>query len=131
MPMKRCSHCILPETYPKISFNKQEICSICSNYKGFVPQSETILTNCTKIAKRKNRIYDALVPLSGGKDSTYILYLAKKVYGLNVLAYTFDNGFLTDFALKNIKSALEILNVDHIFWKPNWDILKNYIEIFC
>lgn len=122
--MKRCSHCILPETYPKISFNKQGICSICSNYKGFIPKSETIFTNYVKLAKRKNRNYDALVPLSGGKDSTYILYLAKKVFGLNVLSYTFDNGFLTDVALKNIKSALEILNVDHIFWKPNWDILK-------
>lgn len=122
--MKRCSCCVLPETYPQISFDEQGICNFCSNYTGFVPEPEETLTRHFEMAKRKNRTYDALVPLSGGKDSTYILYLAKKVYGLNVLAYTFDNGFLSDIALENIKSAVEMLNVDHRFPKPNWDVLK-------
>jgi len=75
-------------------------------------------------AKSKKRTYDALVPLSGGKDSTYVLYLAKKVYGLNVLTYTYDNGFLTDVALKNIKSSTKKLGVDHVFFKPDWSVLQ-------
>ncbi len=41
-------------------------------------------------AKKKGRRYDALVPLSGGKDSTYCLYLATRQFGLQVLAFTFD-----------------------------------------
>jgi len=122
--IKRCSHCIMPETYPQISFNEWGICNLCSSYKTFVPEPEDTLVKYFEMAKRKRRIYDVLVPLSGGKDSTYILYLAKKVYGLNVLAYTFDNGFFNDSALENIKSAVEILHIDHIFYRPNWGILK-------
>jgi hypothetical protein len=41
-----------------------------------------------------------------------------------VLAYTFYNGFLSDTALRNIESAITKLNVDHIFFRPNWDLLK-------
>jgi len=122
--MKRCSRCILPETYPGISFNEQGLCSFCSNYRGFVPRPEEILTNHIMRAKEKKRTYDAIVPLSGGKDSTYVLYLARNVYGLNVLAYTFDNGFLTAMALRNIKSAVESLDIPHISHRPSRRILK-------
>lgn len=85
---------------------------------------EEALTNHIAMAKEKRRTYDAVVPLSGGKDSTYVLYLAKKVYGLNVLAYTFDNGFLTPMALRNIKSAVESLDIPHIFHRPSWRIMR-------
>ena len=122
--MKRCSRCILPETYPGISFNEQGVCSFCSNYREFVPRPEEALTRHIAMAKRKRRTYDAIVPLSGGMDSTYVLYLARNVYGLNVLSYTFDNGFLTPMALRNIKSAVESLGVSHIFHRPGWRILK-------
>jgi 3'-phosphoadenosine 5'-phosphosulfate sulfotransferase (PAPS reductase)/FAD synthetase len=76
-------------------------------------------------AKKKKRQYDALVPLSGGKDSVYILYLAKKVYNLNVLTYTFDNGFLSMGAQENIRNAVNAVKVDHVMVSPEWDLLKN------
>ena len=46
-------------------------------------------------ARAKKRIYDVLVPLSGGKDSCYLLYFISKKYDLKCLAVTWDNGFLT------------------------------------
>ena len=122
--MIRCIRCILPETYPGISFDNKGVCNFCNNYKDFIPKGEGALINYFRKAKTKKRFYDALVPISGGKDSTYILYLAKKVYDLNILAFTFDNGFFSDIALKNIKSAIAKTSVDHIFYKPNWDVLK-------
>lgn len=66
--------------------------------------------------------YDALVGVSGGKDSTYVLYKLVTDYRLNVLAVTFDNGFLTDYAKKNIKTVIEKLGVDHFFIYPNRDV---------
>lgn len=124
MPVIRCSHCILPETYPHISFNDEGTCNYCENYTGFVPRPEDELIQLFEKAKRKHRTYDALVPLSGGKDSTYVLYLAKRVYGLNVLAFTFDNGFFNELALDNIRTTVGMLNVDHVFFRPNWETLK-------
>jgi len=75
-------------------------------------------------AKRKKAAYDALVPLSGGKDSSYLLYLARSVYNLKVLTYTFDNGFLAPAARKNIQGLTESLGVDHITFQPSWDFMK-------
>jgi hypothetical protein len=121
--MKRCAKCILPESYPRISFNEKGVCNYCSNYKYFAPIGEDVLIRCFDKAKKKNRCYDALVPLSGGKDSTYILYLARKKYNLNILAYTFDNGFFSSIALQNIDSAVKKMNVDHIFYRPNQALL--------
>jgi len=93
------------------------ICNHCKEYKPFVPYKETELLKILNKAKKKKRIYDALIPLSGGKDSTYVLYLAVKKYGLNVLAYTFDNGFVSDFARKNIETSVKKCNADHIWVK--------------
>lgn len=120
----RCTKCILPSNFQFISFDDQGVCSYCRTYKSFKPRDENILLQNFQRAKKKGRAFDALVPLSGGKDSTYVLFLAKKKYNLNVLAYTFDNGFLSDSALKNINSAVNKLNVDHFFYRPGWITLK-------
>lgn len=122
--MRRCSRCVLPETYPNTSFDEQGVCNHCVNHQDPVPIAQEVLLRHLERAKKKSRRYDALVPLSGGKDSTYVLYLATKVYGLSVLAYTFDNGFLSSIALANIESALRRTGVDHLFFKPNWDTMK-------
>jgi len=44
--------------------------------------------------KKLNSEYDCLIPLSGGKDSTYALYVCDKIYNMKCLCITFDNGFL-------------------------------------
>ena len=64
--------------------------------------------------------YDALVGLSGGKDSAYVLHRLTRDHELNVLAVTFDNGFMTDFARDNIARVVDALGVDHIFERPDW-----------
>jgi hypothetical protein len=119
-----CTQCILPRNFQNISFNEQGVCSFCLNYRPFIPRNENALLKLFHKAKNQHRSYDALVPLSGGKDSTYVLYLAKKKYGLNILAYTFDNGFLSDIALENIETTVKNLDVEHLFYRPRWDLLK-------
>ncbi len=68
-----------------------------------------------------------MVPLSGGKDSTYALYLCTKVYGLKTLSVTLDNGFLTKPARDNIRNAIDSAKTDHIFYTIN---KKNSSELF-
>lgn len=72
------------------------------------------------------------MPLSGGKDSTYALYLATKVYHLRTLAVTLDNGYLSSPARENIKNALANCDADHIFYhinKANSSVLfKAFVE---
>jgi tRNA(Ile)-lysidine synthase TilS/MesJ len=68
--------------------------------------------------------YDALMCYSGGKDSTYTGIILKNEYKLDILAVTFDNGFISEQALRNIRTVVENLGIDHIIVRPRFDILK-------
>ncbi len=126
--MKTCKECLLDENYPGLTFDDNGVCSICSAKKEFKPIGEDKLLEIFQAAKNKKNEYDALVPLSGGKDSTYILHLAVIVYKLNVLAMTYDNGLFSQLALDNIDRAIKITGVKHIFCKPDFNIQKKIYQ---
>ena len=130
--MKICSKCILPETFPGISFNADGVCNLCQKFeskelklaqdkKKYEQKFHQLLVHIHKMVQSS---YDILMAYSGGKDSTYTMYLLKSKYNLRVLALSFDNGFISDTALKNIKEVTDRLGIDHILFKPKWDILK-------
>ncbi|MDR2145079.1 MAG: hypothetical protein LBE91_01285 [Tannerella sp.] len=123
--MKECKKCILTDAYPGLAFNEEDTCSMCSSSHVFEPYGEDKLIRILEAAKAGKRgEYDALVPLSGGKDSMYILYLAVKVYKLKVLTMTYDNGFASRLAVDNMERAVEKMRVKHIVCKPDNDVLK-------
>lgn len=126
--MKTCNNCILDDNYPQITFNEHSVCSLCNDNKTFKTIGEDKLLDIFQLAKNQKSDYDALVPLSGGKDSTYILYLAVNVYKLNVLAMTYDNGLFSQLALDNIERAIDITKVKHIFCKPDFKVQKKVYQ---
>ena len=126
--MKTCVTCILNDNYPGLTFNEQGVCSFCTKQQQFKPIGENQLTTefeKARLAARKRNIeFDVMVPLSGGKDSTFMLYLAAKKYKLRVLAMTYDNGLLSELALQNIQTTVNNAQVKHVFYKPDPEILK-------
>ena len=129
--MNTCSKCLLKDNYPNITFDDSGVCSFCNQPNHYKPLGKDKLLAVFEKAKKVNAEYDALVPLSGGKDSTYILHLAVNVYKLKVIAMTYDNGLLSDIALRNIKKAIEITGVKHVVCKPNADIQRTvYRDMF-
>ena len=130
----RCTRCILPSSFPGIHFNDEGVCNVCEEYdqqwgswseKNWSSNRKK-LDRILKHVRKLNRPYDCLVPFSGGKDSTYVLYLCTKVFKLKVLAVNVSNGFQTAEALDNIRKAVEALEVDLITYKPS---LKLYREL--
>lgn len=96
--IKRCNRCILPASLSNITFDENGVCNHCLKYEHdfknwdlIKDRREKEFIEILEKAKKLKRPYDCLVPLSGGKDSTYALYLATKVYGLKTLAVTLDN----------------------------------------
>lgn len=130
--MKICSQCILPETFPGITFNAENVCNHCQRFDGRKTKLEDdkkkyeqkFLELITQINRSQNRSYDVLMAYSAGKDSTYTMSLLRNKYKLRVLAVTFDNGFISNTSLVNMNRVTESLNVDLILFKPRWDLLR-------
>jgi len=61
---------------------------------------------------------------SGGKDSTYTLGVLCRDYGLRVLAFTFDNGFVSPGAMDNMRTVADNLGVDHVIIRPSFPFLR-------
>jgi len=114
--MIECSRCLNTENNSDVPIDSSGLCEQCQTYQKFTPFNEDVLLKLFEKVKSKKRKYQALVPISGGKDSTYVLYLAIKKYGLNVLTYTYDNGFLSDLARENIERSVKKMGVDHIWY---------------
>jgi tRNA(Ile)-lysidine synthase TilS/MesJ len=126
MTIKTCSKCLLTDNIEGVTIGNDNTCNYCTGFSPFKPYGEEGLIKILKKAQRKKRTYDALVPISGGKDSIYVLYLAVKKYGLKVLTYTFDNGFMCELAIKNIENAVKACGVDHIWVKHDTKLLDEF-----
>lgn len=112
--LRRCTKCLLPETFPGISFNEQGVCSICKDYKRKKLKGENALKQLLQENETRESEYDCIVPLSGGRDSCYMIHYMVKEMGARVVAYTYDWGMVTDLARRNIQRMCSELGVEHI-----------------
>jgi predicted PP-loop superfamily ATPase len=125
--MTRCARCVLPETFPGISFGDDGVCSICRAFAAREPSADSAtrqretLSRIVETSRVTAQRHDAVVAFSGGKDSTFLLYLLKKQFDLRLLAVTFDNGFLSDASFDNMRTVVAALGVDHVVVKYRQD----------
>ena len=127
-PVIRCTNCILPSTFPGISFDDQGVCNHCRRYKGRDIARARMKKYEQKFLqllqeKKKDTTYDILVAYSGGKDSTYTLDVLVNRYNLRVLALTFDNTFISPRAEENIRNVCGALGADLLVVRPDPKIL--------
>lgn len=131
--MKRCTRCVLPETFPGIDFDDKGICSYCRTFRGaekLEASKKKYRSKFEKLLKAYSRRgnYDCIMAYSGGKDSTYTLVVLKEKYDMSILALTVDNGFISPAAIKNMHNVVEGLGIDHITYKPRFDIMKKIFK---
>tara|TARA_B100001093_G_scaffold163236_1_gene155610 strand:- start:6167 stop:7315 length:1149 start_codon:yes stop_codon:yes gene_type:complete len=131
MILKFCKNCVFPETKPDLYFNENGICSAClaSENKNInidwddrKAEFEKIINNY----KKEGIGYDCLIPVSGGKDSTYQAYLIKVVYKMNPLCVCFETTYATDLGNQNLDN-LSKLGIDVIHFKKNHPVYKKMV----
>lgn len=112
--LRRCTRCILPETFPMISFDEQGVCNVCREYKRIELKGEEALRELAEKVRRNDGTPDCVVAFSGGRDSSYMLHYVKRELGLNPVAYSYDWGMITDLARRNQARLTGKLGVEHI-----------------
>lgn len=119
--IQRCIKCHLPGNYPGITFDSECICNFCKKEaeKFEYPGVDVLKKQIEDVLAKSdpNRKYDCIVGVSGGRDSSYLLYIAKEVFNLKVLALTLEHDFMTQQARNNIKVITERLGVDVVYVK--------------
>jgi len=118
--IKICARCIYDENTPQIEFDEKGICNYCKMFDQLINQFGTgkergneLIQEIIKNIKNegKGKPYDCIVGVSGGTDSSYMIYWAVK-NGLRPLAVHYDNTWNSAVANENIRKVLTKLNVD-------------------
>jgi hypothetical protein len=122
--INRCVRCLMPSSYPDITFNDECVCNHCLGFKKSEPLGEDRFLQ--KIHSRRGEQYDCVMGISGGKDSSYVAYLAGKKFGLRVLAVSYDFPFMVDLARENTKSVCERLGIDLLVVRSRNNIEYNF-----
>jgi tRNA(Ile)-lysidine synthase TilS/MesJ len=117
--MQRCTRCILPESYPGISFDENGICNYCHIHKSRDYLGEEKLFEAIRPYRDSGNKYDCLVGYSGGRDSSFLLWYVVNKLKLKPLACFVDNGFVPDQIMENINTAVDLLGIDLVVKKHN------------
>ncbi len=131
-PLVHCRTCGLPSNYPDAGIDDTGECADCRAYarhrddvaRYFRTADDLAVVLDDLKARRADQPYDAIVLVSGGKDSTYMLYQLVREQGLRPLVFTLDNGFISPAAIENIRAACADLGVDlHIGSTPHMNAI--------
>ncbi len=125
--MSQCKACLLEVKAHGIGLDDSGICSYCRIYSSSPQLTEEVGCHPELFSERLERFrgtgkYDCLAGLSGGKDSSYVLYRLIRHYGARTLAFTFENGFLNDYGRANIDRMIRDLGVEHVWVRPSAEV---------
>lgn len=133
MKLNYCKKCLFPESKPDLLFNEEGICSACvaaeekDNDIDWKQREKEFFSIIDKYKKAPGEIgYDCLIPVSGGKDSTYQAYFMKVVCGLNPLCVCFETTNLTELGQRNIDNISK-MGIDVIYFKKNYNAYKSMV----
>ena len=121
---RRCRHCVIPESYRAIGADG--LCDACRQpvAEAAVPQPAADSGQFDQLlqsfAGRGPGQHDALVLISGGKDSSLLLHRLRSDYpGLRLISLLVDNGFMSPIALDNAARVRSRFDVDHLTYRLN------------
>ncbi len=139
---KECRMCILHDGIKSVEVGADGICNYCQNPElspmRTIPEGDRLkyerdLEVTLIAAKGQGKVlgtdggYDVAMGLSGGKDSTHLLYTLIHKYDLKVLPVAIDMGFMTKVAKDNIAQTCQVLGVDCVWYDA---VASHFVELY-
>ena len=124
-----CNNCVMDTTDTKIRFDVNGICDHCNTfYEKTLPSWRKMKSNKDKFINNfKNKSvgeFDCIIGMSGGVDSSYLVYKVKEEMGLNPLVFHVDGGWNSDLAVNNIEKIVDGLKLELFTDVINWDEMR-------
>jgi len=126
--LRRCTKCVLPETFPFISFDEHGVCNYCRRYQRQVYKGKDAVMEVLEKYRSKDGRPDCIVGFSGGRDSSYGLHVLKKELDMHPIAFTYDWGMVTDLARRNQAKITGQLGIEHVIRSADIHTKRWYIR---
>ena len=136
-----CSQCVMDTTDSQISFDTDGVCDHCNTFKKIILPSwddgakgkANLVYLADKIRREgDNKDFDCIIGMSGGVDSSYLVYIAKVVMGLRPLVFHVDAGWNSQIAVNNIEKLIDGLGLglytEVIDWQEMQDLQLAYFK---
>ena len=132
--MKVCKRCVMDTTDSKIVFDENGVCDHCLTFeKDILPkwnpqglEDDALEKLAAKIKKEgKGQDFDCIIGMSGGIDSSYLLYLATEKLGLRPLVFHVDAGWNSQEAVNDIERLVDGLGLDLYTEVIDWEEMKD------
>lgn len=135
---KICTRGIWDTTVPGITFDENGVSNYAKMFDKLVeisPEGEvgkSFWENAIDKMKEKGKgkKYDCIIGVSGGTDSSYLMYVAKKQYGVRPLAVNLDNGWSSEIAVQNIKKVTKALDIDLETYVIDYEEVKAVLRAY-
>jgi N-acetyl sugar amidotransferase len=129
-----CSNCVMDTSDSKITFDSSGVCDHCNTYyKKTLPrwhtdsrglkEVESLVAKIKRSGRHKD--FDCIVGMSGGIDSSYLVYLAKRRFGLRPLVFHVDAGWNSQEAVNNIERLVDKLDLDLYTEVIDWTEMRD------
>jgi N-acetyl sugar amidotransferase len=133
MIKKICTNCVLDTSFHNIKFDAKGICNYCSTYKNNIhgklskSKKQNILDKITnKIKKSKyKKEYDCIIGVSGGLDSSYLVYYTVEILKLKPLLFHVDAGWNSYISSSNIEKLADHYNLELITHVIDWNEMRD------
>ena len=130
--------CVSDISIQDLKLDENGMCQYCKIHHEMerdYPEDENSLNRLHAIANKikiegKNKKYNCIVGISGGRDSSYLLYVIKEILGLKPLAVHYDNGFNSEISTSNILNVCSNLNVDLETKVADWETFRRVTRSF-
>ncbi|MCC4797872.1 N-acetyl sugar amidotransferase [Enterovibrio norvegicus] len=131
---KICTRCVMDTTDSKIVFDDEGVCDHCKTYlSDILPKWNPEGLDDSKLEQLANKIkregegkdFDCIIGMSGGIDSSYLLYLATEKLGLRPLVFHVDAGWNSQEAVTNIERLVDGLGLDLYTEVIDWEEMKD------
>ncbi len=106
--MNYCSRCVYPSNHPlNLTFDDNNICSGCRVHEEKDSLDWTIRLKklkklVTPYKKSSRSINNCIVPVSGARDSYFIVHVVKNILGMNPLLVTYNKHYNTKLGIRNL-----------------------------